>query len=142
VGVGYPGWIVGRDVSGVGWRGGGGDCMGDDGVCVCVWLELPSVVVCVLAHVAHHLLCTPHPFQISESADALIKQLFELNESGPTALGPAVVVATAMASTSTGSKVRGASCERERGGGGGGRGSSCPQFARVLHARPVMLSRR
>jgi hypothetical protein len=52
-------------------------------------------------------MCVPAcGWQIAESADALVKQLFELSESGPTALGPAVVVATAMASTTTGSRVR------------------------------------
>lgn len=42
---------------------------------------------------------------IAESADALIKQVFDLTEGGPTALGPAVVVATALASAASGSKI-------------------------------------
>eukprot|EP00753_Platysulcus_tardus_P015458 PLAT5019.2.p1 GENE.PLAT5019.2~~PLAT5019.2.p1 ORF type:complete len:827 (+),score=465.90 PLAT5019.2:277-2757(+) len=42
---------------------------------------------------------------ISDSYDALTKKLFELEEGGPTALGPAVVLSVAMASCAPGSKV-------------------------------------
>ena len=51
------------------------------------------------------LRCTLLCDQVSESAAALTKQVFDLSEGGPTALGPAVVVATALAASVSGSKV-------------------------------------
>jgi hypothetical protein len=43
--------------------------------------------------------------RVGDSADALNKRVFDLSETGPTALGPAIVVATAMAARERGSKV-------------------------------------
>lgn len=48
--------------------------------------------------------------RVADSAEALNKRVFELSETGPTALGPAVVTAVAMASRQRGSKVRAAVC--------------------------------
>ena len=43
--------------------------------------------------------------RVADCADALNKRVFELSETGPTALGPAVVVAVSMAARARGSKV-------------------------------------
>jgi hypothetical protein len=48
---------------------------------------------------------------VSVSGDALLKKVFELEETGPTALGPAVLVSVAMASRTAGGKV-GVVCPR------------------------------
>ena len=44
---------------------------------------------------------------VRDTSEALSRRVFELSETGPTALGPAVVAAVAMASGARGSKVCG-----------------------------------
>ena len=87
-------------------------------VCVCVRcacdVRLPPFPLCC---VTRHSICVVLPSylrvcvcvclrrNVGVSGDALVKAVFELEETGPTALGPAVLTAVAMASRSPGSKV-------------------------------------